>query len=107
MRSESVVMAAQYTPPISPQRAQRTQSFPGHRTPPKKTPYPSAPSALSAVNPSPVPRPPLGQHHHVPAGVAGLPQEVLRGAEAQPEDLLALDRLQVVEEGEVRVRVVG
>ena len=34
---------------------------------------------------------PLRQHHQVPAGGAGSAQEVLRRAEAQPEDLLAFD----------------
>ena len=49
----------------------------------------------------------LRQDHHAPAGVADSAEKVLRGAEAQPEDILALHRFQVVEEGEVGVRVVG
>jgi hypothetical protein len=53
------------------------------------------------------PASPLRQCHQAPAGGAGFAKEVLWGAEPEPEDLLAFDRFQVVEDGVVRVRVVG
>ena len=50
---------------------------------------------------------PLRQRHQAPARGVDPPQEVLRRAQAQPEDLLAFDGFQVVEEGKVRVGVIG